>query len=142
MTFLLDVTRREVLESTLLNLADEVTESLRRHQVLARGVTLKLRDDAFHTITRSCTLADPTDLTDPFFHAARDLYRHAAWSRPVRLIGVTAGPLLPIADRQMSLFDAAQSDKQRKVAGAVDAIRERFGDTAITRARLVKKEEQ
>ncbi len=138
-TYWTDVTERAVLERTLLALTDDVAESLRRHDFLARGVTLKLRDDAFRTITRSTTLPEPSDVTEALYAAARALLTAARWHRPTRLIGVTAGPLQPAADRQFNLF-AEDDDKKRKVAGAIDAIKARFGNDAITRARLAKKE--
>lgn len=75
---------------------------------------------------------------DPLFRSACELLRKVNPARPVRLIGVTAGPLLPASDRQLNLFDQPAAEKRRKVAGAVDAIKTRYGDEAITRARLAK----
>lgn len=139
-TFPVDITDRALLERTLLELADDVSESLRRHQLLARGVTLKLRYDDFHTFTRAHTFSEPTDVTDPLYQTAHALLCQAKPTRPVRLIGVTAGPLLPASDRQCSLFTQDTSEKQRKLASAVDAIRERFGDAAVIRARLADEQ--
>jgi len=138
-TFATDITDRRLLESTLLELSDEVAERLRRHGLLARGVTLKLRYDNFTTLTRASILSEPVDVTDPLFHAARDLLRKVNPSRPVRLLGVTAGPLQPAADRQLNLFAQPDNEKSRSLAGAVDAIKTRFGEEAITRARLAKE---
>jgi len=138
-TFAVDITDRHLLENTLLELSDEVAERLRRHDLLARGVTLKLRYDNFTTLTRAMTFTDPVDVTDPLFHAACELLRKLNPAHPIRLLGVTAGPLLPVADRQLNLFDQSADEKHRKLAGAVDAIKTRFGDEAITRARLGKR---
>jgi DNA polymerase-4 len=140
-TFWTDISERAVLERTLLMLADDVAESLRRHGFLARGVTLKLRDDDFRTITRSHTLPEPTDVTEALYAAGRSLLTAARWHRPTRLIGITAGPLQAAADRQFNLFSETGA-KQRKVADAVDAIKARFGDAAITRARLAKQDQE
>jgi len=137
-TFATDITDRQLLESTLLELSDEVAERLRRHELLARGVTLKLRYDNFTTLTRAAAFSDPVDVTDPLFHAASELLRKVNPARPVRLLGVTAGPLLPASDRQLNLFDQRGSERSRNLAGAVDAIKTRFGDEAIIRARLRK----
>lgn len=99
-------------------------------------MTLKLRYDNFATLTRSAPLAEPADLTEPIYQAACALLHKVKPARPVRLIGVTAGPLLPIADRQFNLFEQAHTEKRRQLAAAVDAVKVRFGDGAITRARL------
>ena len=52
----------------------------------------------------------------------------------VRLIGVTASHL---GEReQMSLFESTD-DRKRRLVEAEDAIRRRFGERAVTRARLL-----
>jgi len=140
-TFLTDVTDRALLERTLLELADAVSERLRRHALLARGVTLKIRYDDFSTYTRAQMLPEPADTGETLYHAARELLRLTNPARPVRLIGVTAAPLLSAADRQLSLFTAQPSEKHRKIASALDTIRSRFGDDAITRASLKREKE-
>ncbi|HSB79803.1 MAG TPA: hypothetical protein VLM91_13570, partial [Candidatus Methylomirabilis sp.] len=57
----------------------------------------------------------------------------------VRLLGVTATRLLPATGApgdQLHLFQKAAEPKER-LARTVDAIRERYGSAAITRASLV-----
>jgi DNA polymerase-4 len=53
--------------------------------------------------------------------------------RGVRLIGITAINLAEV--QQLTLFDRA--DRDDRIARSIDAVRERFGDEAITRARLL-----
>jgi hypothetical protein len=55
--------------------------------------------------------------------------------RGVRLIGLTAISLTDA--QQLTLFDSAQ--REDRLARSIDAVRERFGDSAITRARLLKE---
>jgi len=141
-TFLTDISDHALLERTLLELSEDVSHSLRRHGLLARGVTLKLRYDDFHTITRAHTLSEPSELTDPIYRTALHLLCQAKSARPIRLIGVTAGPLQPATDRQYSLFSQATDGKQRQLASAVDAIRHRFGESAIIRARLADEADE
>jgi DNA polymerase-4 len=141
-TYLTDVAQRDIQERTLLELSEDVGESLRRHGLLARGVTLKLRFGDFHTITRAMTLPEPADTTEAIYHAALTLLRQTNPTRAVRLIGVTSGSLQPAADRQLSLFADQPTEKDRKVADAMDAIRDRFGTEAIIRARLAKRRKE
>jgi DNA polymerase-4 len=140
-TFATDVTDRDVLEATLLALAEDVARSLRRHGVCAAGVTLKLRDGAFVTRTRARMLTEPTDLANPLYETANALLAGCAPLKPTRLIGVTATHLTRDAERQLSLFDDGATDKQRKLAATLDDIRIRFGKDAVTRARLMKPKE-
>lgn len=135
-TFHTDISDRHHLERVLLELSDDVAASLRRQAMLARAVTLKLRYDDFSTFTRSQTLTEPTDVTQIIYQQALQLFRQHILAHPVRLIGVTAGPLLALAEKQLSLFTDTKTEKQQKVDSALDLVRARFGADAIQRARL------
>ena len=53
--------------------------------------------------------------------------------RAVRLVGLTA---INLADaQQLTLFDGL--DREERLSASIDAVRERFGENAITRARLL-----
>lgn len=135
-TFPVDITGRAYLERVLLELTESVAESLRRHSLLARGVTLKVRFDDFTTLTRSMMLTEPADVTALLYAQVVNLLAALHARRPVRLIGLSAGPLLPATDRQLSLFGEKASEKERKIDSALDAVRRRFGADAIKRAGL------
>jgi DNA polymerase-4 len=101
-------------------------------------VQVKIRDSTFRTVSRQRTLAVPTDLTDPIWQTALELARPEVRGIRVRLLGVTASSL---GEReQLGLFEDAPGggiDRQRRATEAADAIRRRFGDRAVTRARLL-----
>ncbi|BAM03966.1 DNA polymerase IV [Phycisphaera mikurensis] len=116
---------------------DEVARRLRARGLLARGVSVKLRTGDFKTVTRSAVVSPPSDATADLRRVAGALFD--AWAhrhfRPLRLLGVTAGPLQEAADgEQLGLFDAAVRGRNARVDAAVDAIRARFGDAAAGRA--------
>jgi DNA polymerase-4 len=106
---------------------------MRRQGVLAGGVTVKIRFGDFQTITRSRQFVTPTDTTRELYHAAKSLFE--GWAdehfQPVRLIGMQAGALCKAG--QMALFEQPQREKHRRVDGAVDAIKTKFGAAAIRR---------
>ena len=53
--------------------------------------------------------------------------------RAVRLVGLTA---INLADaQQLTLFDGV--DRDERLSASIDSVRERFGENAITRARLL-----
>jgi DNA polymerase-4 len=133
-TFDVDTADPEVIERTLLALAEGVAARLRAGAVRAATVQVKVRDSAFHTVTRQRTLAQPTDLADPIFRTALDLVRPEARGRRVRLLGVGAHGLGEPA--QMGLFET-EDPRRRKAVEAQDEIRRRFGSRALTRARLL-----
>jgi DNA polymerase-4 len=141
-TFGHDTADREVVERTLLGMADGVAWRLRAAGLRAATVTLKLRDSSFHTITRQTTLATPADLTEPIYEAALGLLRRELHGQRIRLVGVTA---TKFRDRgQLGLFeatpDAAGSvdPRRHRAAEAMDVIRRRYGERAVTRGRLVR----
>src|SRR5206468_666883 len=54
---------KEPMEAVLWDLVEEVGSRLRREELYARCLTLKIRYTNFQTISRSCTLPAPTVLT-------------------------------------------------------------------------------
>ena len=133
-TFDVDTSDREIIERTLLGMSEGVAGRLRDSGVKASTVTVKIRDSSFRTITRQRTLPEATDLTEPIFRTALELARSEVRGLRIRLLGVTASGL---GERdQMSLF-GLDDPRRRRVVEAADAVRHRFGDRAITRARLV-----
>ncbi len=134
-TFDEDTSDPEVLERTLLAMAEGVSGRLRHAGLKARTVTVKVRDTAFNTITRQRGLAEPSDMTEPIWRAALELARPEMKGKKIRLLGVTASGF---GEReQLGLFEAGD-DRQRRVVRAADEVRERFGTRAITRARLLR----
>lgn len=133
-TFGQDLTDPEEVRRVMLEQSEQVSARLRKHQLFARGVTVKIRYGDFQTVTRTRTLNAPADTTQPIWHAARDLFD--TWARefkPVRLIGVTATRLTEV-ERQLELFADQGLEKQRRIDNTVDRINARFGKSAIGRA--------
>jgi len=133
-TFDVDTADADVIERTLLALAEGVASRLRAGHVRAATVQVKVRDSAFRTVTRQRTLPEPTDLADPIFRTALELARPEVRGRRIRLLGVGAHGLGEPA--QLGLF-AAEDPRRRKAVEAQDEIRRRYGSRALTRARLL-----
>jgi len=133
-TFERDVEDPDVVREVLRAQAERVAVRLRRHALLARQVTLKIRYGAFKTVTRSLTLDEASDRTDLLCDSACVLWeRWAAQDfQPVRLIGVSFGQL-GAGLGQGSLFADPQAERSRALDRATDAVRERFGAAAIRR---------
>jgi DNA polymerase-4 len=133
-TFRIDVADPQVVRGELHEQVQQVARRLRKHNLRAGGVTLKIRFGEFQTITRSRTLDDPTDRTDALWAVARDVFdTWAAKSyQPVRLIGMAAKNLSG-AGGQMPLFVDPNAEKQGRLDRTVDRIVERFGSDAVRR---------
>ena len=134
LTFDHDVVDTARLEATLLDLAESVASRLRNHHLAAGAVQLKLRYEGFETLTRQMPVPHQTRESEPIYAAGVALLRKTLGrERAVRLIGLTAINLTDV--QQLTLFDAP--DKTDRITRSIDAVRERFGEKAITRARLV-----
>jgi DNA polymerase-4 len=134
LTFNRDVDDPVRLEATLLDLAESVASRLREHHMAAGAVQLKLRYEGFETLTRQMPVPRQTRESEPLYAAGVALLRKTLIrDRAVRLIGLTAINLTDV--QQLTLFD--EPDKTDRITASIDAVRERFGEKAITRARLV-----
>ena len=135
-TFGSDVTDRSGLDGTLLWIAESVASRLRRHGLAAGGVQLKLRYEGFETLTRQTHLSHPTTDGQLILDAARRLLdKTLEPGRAVRLIGITGISLANA--QQLTLFE--DGPRVQRLAEATDAVRDKFGDKAITRARLLRE---
>ncbi|CAN5773175.1 DNA polymerase IV [soil metagenome] len=138
-TYARDLHRREQLRREVVRLADVTAGRLRRHGLVARTVTLKVRFGDFRTITRSVTFPAPTESSTAVARAAKALLDGViggdATGRGIRLLGVAVTGLDGAGSRQLSLEDAAGGSWDDADA-AVDRIRERYGDAAIGPAAL------
>jgi DNA polymerase-4 len=74
-------------------------------------------------------------LPDRLFDAASALLMREATGIAFRLIGIGANPLLPLVEADRG--DLADTETPRRAAtqAAIDALRQRFGDAAISRGR-------
>jgi DNA polymerase-4 len=130
-----DLRDPEELEAILALLTARVAGQLREEQLVGRTVTLKLRHDDFHTVTRRHTLETATDLDAELYEAARDLFRRAfedvrRRNRGVRLIGIAATNLGVTAEAD--LFEPPERQRLRDLSAAVDKVRGKYGFAAVT----------
>lgn len=143
-TFADDLRDRETMRRELLAFAEDVAQRLRHQQLLCGGVTLKVRLGDFTTFTRAASFEEPTDLADPLFHAAARMLDEKVDLRGqgVRLLGIAATRLSGKKEAATSLFPDERAIRGRRAAQAIDRLRERFGDDAVTRGRLLEGREE
>ncbi|MEU3454770.1 DNA polymerase IV [Micromonospora sp. NPDC006766] len=128
------------LDAVLAGLVDRVTGRMRAARRTGRTVTLRLRFADYTRATRSHTLDKATAQTGPLRDAARALLRAALpeiEARGVTLLGVSVGNL---DDGHVQLTLPFTRDPGAELDAAVDAVRDRFGSTALTRAVLLGRD--
>ena len=136
-TFDHDIDADDDVRRELLHLAFRVAARLRADGYRARTITIKVRLASFTTLTRSRTLADPTDSGAELYRVAVDLYRGVPGSRRrIRLLGVAASGLLSSAAEQLALV---RSGRWEDAERALDRIERRFGSGTAFPAALLDR---
>jgi DNA polymerase-4 len=143
-TFGADVCDTAALARHALRMSESVAEQLRLSRVVARTVTVKVKFGDFSLITRSHTLGTGIDTAAAINAVAGALLEPIDAGPGVRLLGVSMSgleQLAPESARQMAFdLDTAGPEGEeaarlqagwREVISAVDAIRERYGRTAV-----------
>jgi len=148
-TFAFDIHDRAELERHLVRMSDSVAGRLRKADLVARTVSIKVRFGDFTTITRSFTPADATDSGVEIANHARALLGKVEVGRGIRLLGVGGSGLEQEQHRQLTLDELAaqtaavpRSADWRAADEAVDEIRRRFGVDSIGPAVLAKPGER
>jgi DNA polymerase-4 len=137
-TFSDDQTDEQLLHAVVCFLCEQTAMRLRRSRRKTKTVILKYRREDFHTFTKSKTLDRPTEGTGEIIEVASELLdaMRREEPRPVRLLGVSLGSLVPSdTPTQQSLFDVQdQKQAERKVDEVVDQLAKRLGNESIYRA--------
>jgi len=126
-TFGEDTNHRELLRATLSHLCEKASKRLRDTGLHARTVTLTLRFADFRTITRSRTLAEPSDLDAIFLKAIGELFSRS-WNGKamLRLVGVALSSF-STGPGQLDLLDPGRLEKLERLARTADRLRDKFG---------------
>ena len=134
-TFDDDVDDADELLRRLWPQCERVARRLKAADLAGQTVTLKLKTRDFKTITRAQKLSDPTNMADRLYRTAEPLLRRECDGRKFRLIGIGAGDLTAgvFADPP-DLLDPDRG-RRKKVESAIDAVRARLGEGAITKGR-------
>ena len=128
-TYEYDLTDRQKIDREIAIHSDIVAQRLRRHDLAARTISLKIRFASFKTIMRSLSLEERTNLQETINSACQTLLSRIPLTEGIRLIGVTASNLgAPLSIP--SLFSDAE-DKRARAAKAMDSIQEKYGKKAL-----------
>jgi DNA polymerase-4 len=165
-TFPRDLHEDGPLEAELLRLVVRAAADLRREGMRARTVTVRIRDGDFRTRQAGRTLAEPVESDRSVHAVAVELLRKLRGARRTgaRLLGVALSQLTAeSAEKQLGLFDEGaagaeigslgmgaelwpagaaragepeDTPRDRSLARAVDALRERYGSDVVLPAPL------
>ena len=134
-TFGEDIRAFDQLEAKLWRQCDRVARRMRKSELIGRTATLKLRTADFKILTRSRTLAAPTQLAEVLFQTVRPLLEKEADGRLYRLIGVGLSGLESAENTPQADLFGAEDARAAVLEKTVDGLRARFGDAAPVKGR-------
>lgn len=136
-TYEYDLTDRRAIDREIAIHSDIVAQRLRRHDLAARTISLKIRFASFKTIMRSLSLEEGTNLQETIDSACQTLLSRIPLTEGIRLIGVTASNLgAPLSIP--SLF-SDKEEKRARAAKAMDSIQEKYGRKALRKGFWLEK---
>jgi DNA polymerase-4 len=145
-TFASDLDDDDALHRELLRMVDRAAGDLREDGLLARTVTVRLRDHDFTDRQASRTLDSPVMSDRAVLRVASPLLAKLREARrvPVRLLGVALSGLVRADEPlQLPLLDSpatdGESERDRGVARAVDEVRRRLGHNAVAQGRTPRR---
>jgi DNA polymerase-4 len=147
LTFPHNLITREEVRQGLAVLADQVAVRLREHGLKACTLQVTIRDPDFKHICRQRPLEHPVCTASELTKAAVSIVEQSWGSgAPIRALTVTAHNLIPEGEStvQMDLFDTQDSgrrDKVEKLEHTMDAIRAKYGQSALVTGNMAKTPE-
>lgn len=139
-TYAYDLYEKDDIDRKLIIHSDIVAQRLRRKNLSAHTITLRVRFESFRTLSRSITIKEGVNLTDDVHRLAKTLLGRVNINEKIRLLGVYASNLKPAVET-FSLFDN-KHEKLQKAAKIADEIRKKFGNYAIQRAIHLEEKER
>jgi len=150
-TFDTDVTDPAELALQLRREVEVVSRRLRRAELLAVGVAVKVRYADFTTVERSHSLSSPTDSSTVISQAAQHLLAELGRSgasgaarsgTAVRLVGVRVSKLVAAGTVGHQLTLDATTESLTAAERAMDDVIDRFGSSAVARGSLLGRKDK
>ncbi|MDQ2635462.1 MAG: DNA polymerase IV, partial [Actinomycetota bacterium] len=132
------------VDAVVVNLVDRITRRMRKADRTGRTVVLRLRFDDYSRATRSHTMPRATASTDAILDTARSLVAAAApliAERGLTLVGFAVSGIDRDGAQQLELpFSVGPHADPIAIDAAVDRVRSRYGNAALTRGVLLGRD--
>lgn len=157
-----NIVKADEAKKVLLLLSEKVGERLRKDNMVITSVSVGIRFHTLKRISHQMSFSEATNQTNQIYESACRLFDEMWDGTPIRLLAVqTSGAVKDEGFHQMNLFEMdwgsgnnggenqpafgreyrkPDTEKQKRLDKALDLIREKYGDQAIKRASVMKKE--
>lgn len=136
-----DIYGKEKINEIVLALTEQVTYRLRKHELLANVVSVQLRTKDFKDYSHQRKLSSSSDSTREIYSIAKEIVNEMYKEDFIRLVGVRTDDLCDKNQKQLSLFDNSESEKQQKVDKSIDLVKKKYGYNSITRGAVMNVED-
>ena len=138
-----DVETTEQAHRILLSLCETVATRMRKDGKCGACISVHLRTNEFHNFSHQAMLNGATNITGELFESACRIFDEA-WdgATPLRQLGVQVTRLSNEPYQQFDFFSGLspiQYEKKLKLDETVDALRDKFGEEVIWRAKFATK---
>ena len=135
-----DVVTSEEAYQVLLSLCETVATRLRKDGKCGSCVSIHLRTNEFRHFSHQCVLHGATNITTDIFEASCRLFDEA-WDgiTPLRQLGVQVTRLTGEPYQQFDFFSGlspVQFERKLRLDETVDALRDKYGEDIIRRAKF------
>ena len=138
-TFAHDIDNPEIILREFLRLSEKATHRLRKKNLFAKTISIKVRYADFTTISRSKTLPLAVDSMHEVYEVAKTLFLGLQLDHTwLRLVGIGLENLESRASEQLIL--GSREHGWREAEGAVDRAQARFGLGSVRPARLLRRD--
>jgi len=137
-----DIVTHDQAHQVLLSLCETVASRMRLDDQWGSCISVHLRTHEFHHFSHQKMLTGATNITTEIFEAACTVFDEA-WdgATPLRQLGVQMTRLSKEPYQQFDLFSGmspAQYEKKLRLDETVDALRDKFGEDIIRRAKFAQ----
>lgn len=133
-TFKADTIDVDMINTLLISMVTDIAFQLREKKKLAACITVTIRYANFEDVTKQAMIPY-TSLDSTLIQKAKELFKQVYQKRMLlRLVGVRLSSLVN-GFEQIDLY--SESEEQYSLVQAMDKIRRRFGEKAITRASIM-----
>lgn len=139
MTVPFDVCDTITAHMVLLSLCETVGMRLRKDGVKVSVIAVSIKNFALQSNRHQKTLFCATNGTNELYRMAKVIFDEM-WDTmtPIRQIGIhTSRVISDSVERQLSLFEEQDYEKQEKLDAAIDTIRNRYGEESVFRASYI-----
>ena len=136
-TFEKDTNDEVFLKKILWSLCEKVSDRAKEKGLGGSTINLKIKTKDFKLISRSVTIEEPTQIAEIIFQTSKLLLFREIKKNKFRLLGVG---LSNLKDSEIcDLYDLinTNSNKEKNIEFAIDAIRDRYGVNLIKKGRSI-----